>query len=144
MKSFKHLVVTSLAMLSISHGASAQQVYRCGNSYSQTPCTGAIAVQTDDARTEEQRTAAKQALASDKALANALETSRRKDEAMALAREKALASSAAAHPKPEGKKAGETKAKKKTASTRTVKVKEPEFFTATDGVTKSKKKAGKS
>ena len=93
MKSFKHLVLTSLAVLSICQSASAQQVYRCGSSYSQTPCTGAIAVPTEDARTDEQRLAAKQALASDKALAKDMETSRRKDEAMALAREKALASS---------------------------------------------------
>jgi hypothetical protein len=148
MKSFKHLVLPALLLCAAASGAAAQQVYRCGNSYSQTPCTGAVAVPTDDARTDEQRAAARQALASDKALAKDLETSRRKDEAMALAREKALASSAAVHKKPEAKKAGEPKAKKKTAGTRTAKVKEPEFFTATDGATNSKKKtsskAGKS
>jgi hypothetical protein len=141
MKSLKTLVLPALAALAIGHSASAQQVYRCGNSYSQTPCTGAVAVQTDDARTEEQRASARQALASDKALAKELEATRRKDEATALAREKALASSAAAHKKPEAKKVEVTKTAKKAGGTRTAKVKAPEFFTATDGAVSSKKKS---
>jgi hypothetical protein len=142
MKSFNHLVLTSLAVLSLCHSASAQPVYRCGNSYSQTPCAGAVEVPADDPRTEAQRAQARQGLASDKALAKDLEATRRKDDALALAQMKASqASSAAAHKKSETKKADEPKSKKKTAGTRTVKVKEPEFFTATDGATNKKKKA---
>jgi hypothetical protein len=148
MKSFKHLVLTTAAALSVSQGASAQQVYRCGNSYSQTPCAGAVAVSTDDARTDVQRAEARQALSSDKALAKELETRRHQEESLALAREKALASLAVAHKKPEGKKTTEAKATKKPGGLRTVKVKEPEFFTATDGAVSAKKKpsskAGKS
>ena len=144
MKSFKHLVLTTAAALSVCQGASAQQVYRCGNSYSQTPCAGAVAVQTDDPRTDEQRAQAKQGLASDKALAKELEATRRKDEATALAQVKAaqaMQGKKVVAAKPAEKKV----ASKKSGSTRTVTVKnkEPEFFTATDGAPTKKKKAGK-
>jgi hypothetical protein len=144
MKSFKYLVLTTAAALSVGHGASAQQVYRCGNSYSQTPCAGAVAVPTDDPRTDEQRAQAKQGLASDKALAKDLEATRRKDEATALAQLKAAQvkqSKKVAAAKPAEKKV----AHKKADGTRTVTVKnkEPEFFTATDGAPTRKKKASK-
>jgi G3E family GTPase len=140
MKSFKHLVLTSLAALGICHGASAQQVFRCGNSYSQTPCTGAIAVNTDDPRTDAQRAQAKQGLSSDKALARELEATRRKDESMALAHMKAAQSDQrkkVATGKPAEKKAAHKKAE--TTRTVTVKNQQPEFFTATDGSAARKK-----
>ena len=141
MKSFNHLVLTSLAALSLCHSASAQSVYRCGNSYSQTPCAGAVAVSTDDPRTDDQRAQAKQGLTSDKALAKDLEATRRKDESMALAQMKAAQSSQSkkvAIAKPVPKKAASKKAG--DARTVTLKNKEPEFFTATDGATTKKKK----
>jgi 1,2-phenylacetyl-CoA epoxidase PaaB subunit len=139
MKSFQHLVLTTAVVLSAYQSATAQQVYRCGSSYSQAACADGVAVHTDDARTEAQRVAASQALASDKALAKEMEASRRKEEAAALAADKeALARAAAAHKNESAKnlasrKAGHTKG-------RTVKVKEPEFFTATDGAGHTKKK----
>jgi hypothetical protein len=148
MKSFQRLVlpaVTAIAALCIYPTVNAQQVYRCGNSYSQTPCDGAIAVNTDDPRTEAQRAEAKAGLSSDKALAKDLEATRRKDEAMALAQQKAVQASndkkTAA-----GKLADKKESKKKeqkAGGIRTVKVKNaaPEFFTATDGATTKKKKA---
>jgi hypothetical protein len=145
MKSFKHLVLTTAAALSVCHGAAAQQVYRCGNSYSQKPCAGAIAVNTDDPRTDTQRAEAKQALASDKALAKDLEANRRKEEALALAQIKAAQANHGK--KPEASKPTEKKVPgKKAGATRkvTLKNKEPEFFTATNGaVGKKKKSAGK-
>jgi hypothetical protein len=146
MKSFSHLVLTSLAALSVCHGVSAQQVYRCGNSYSQTPCAGAVAVQTEDPRTDAQRAQAKQGLTSDKALAKDLEATRRKDDALALAEQKAAQANRSK--KVEAIKPVEKKvASKKTPGTRkvTLKNKEPEFFTATDGAVNKKTKAnGKS
>jgi hypothetical protein len=144
MKSFSHLVLACLAAVSTCTVAATQQVYRCGSSYSQTPCAGGVAVQTDDPRTEEQRAAAKQGLSADKALAKDLEATRRKDAAQAMAADKlALARAEAAHNKPEVKKPAAEKAKKKAATTRTAKVKEPEFFTATDGAVKKKKASKK-
>jgi hypothetical protein len=142
MKSFNHLVLTSLAALSLCHSASAQPVYRCGNSYSQTPCAGAVEVPADDPRTEEQRAQARQGLASDKALAKDLEATRRKDDALALAQMKASQAHSdkkvAAVKPPEKKTDGQ-----KSGATRkvTLKNKAPEFFTATDGATNKKKKA---
>ena len=141
MKSFQHLVLTTIAALSVCHAASAQQVFRCVNSYSQTPCAGAVAVSTDDPRTDDQRAQAKQGLTNDKALAKDLEATRRKDESMALAQMKAAQSSQSkkvAIAKPVPKKAASKKAG--DARTVTLKNKEPEFFTATDGATTKKKK----
>jgi len=83
-----HLVLPTLVGLSMSLAATAQTVYRCGNSYSQTPCAGGTAVSTDDSRTDAQRAAAREGLSRDKALAKELETDRRKDEAQVWAREK--------------------------------------------------------
>jgi hypothetical protein len=144
MKSFKYLAASTLALLLACTSAAAQQVYRCGSSYSQTPCSGATAVPTDDARTEAQRAAAAQALRQDKLLAKEMEASRHKDEAMAVARAKAeqsaQAHNVAAHKKMDETKARETKPRKKPASMRTVKVQEPGIFTATVGNDKPKKK----
>jgi hypothetical protein len=144
MKSFKPFVLPALALLLTCSTAGAQAVYRCGNSYSQSPCANAVAVQTDDPRTEAQRDAAREGLAHDKALAKEMEATRRKDEAQALALDKAaLARAAAAHKKQDKK----TVAGKKPGSTkpRTVKVQDPDVFTASDGAFSSKKKTtGKS
>lgn len=145
MKSFKHLILVSLTAFSICQDAAAQQVYRCGSSYSQTPCAGAVAVQTDDPRTDSQRAAAKEAQARDKALATEMEATRRKDEAIVFARDNSNRGNSAKKleaKKPEEKKAAD----KKSTGTRKVKVKakEPEFFTATDGAGKAAKKIPKS
>ena len=142
MKSFKHLVLTSLAVLSLCHSASAQSVYRCGNSYSQTPCAGAVEVPADDPRTEAQRAQARQGLASDKALAKDLEATRRKDDALALAQMKAA--QASEHKKVAAVKPPEKKTdSKKAGATRKVTLKNqtPDFFTATDGAVNKKKKS---
>lgn len=88
MKSFQHLVLPSLAGLCMSLATHAQTVYRCGNSYSQTPCADGKAIPTDDSRTDAQRAAAREGLARDKKLAKELETDRRKEEAQVWAREK--------------------------------------------------------
>ena len=142
MKSFRNLVTATAAALCVCHGAAAQQVYRCGNSYSQTPCSGAISVNTDDPRSDSQRAEAKQALASDKALTKELETRRQKDEALAQAQFNAAQANQrkqVAAIKPVEKKV----TSKKGGATRkvTLKNKEPEFFTATDGAGGKKKKA---
>ena len=89
MKSLKPLVLPALALLLTCSGAQAQTVYRCGNSYSQSPCADARALEADDPRTEAQRAAAREGLARDKALAKEMDATRRRDEAQALARDKA-------------------------------------------------------
>jgi hypothetical protein len=139
-KSFKHLAPTALAalaLMSTCYRASAQTIYRCGNSYSQTPCANGLVVQAEDPRSEAQRTAAKEALAQDKQLAQELEASRQKEEARAFAREQAQQAAQArllaAQAKAEGTKTREAKAHKKPAGLRTAKVQEDGVFTATAG-----------
>ena len=144
MKSFKFKSLQALALLgsaTMAIGVGAQTVYRCGNTYSQTPCAGATEVPVDDARTEAQRTAAQEGLARDKTLGKELEASRRKDEAQALARDKAVL---AAQTKQVAKeKAGNKKAqeKQKTASKKSgSKAKDHEVFTVTVAGTKADSK----
>ena len=140
MKSFKPLIVTTLLFHGLAGPATAQTVYRCGNSYSQSPCAGAIAVSVDDPRTEAQRAAADAALARNKALAQEMEDTRRRDEAQALAADKLALSRATA----EHKKAPQHLMTKKPAAgkKRKARVQEPEpgVFTAVGN--SAKKKAG--
>jgi hypothetical protein len=50
----KLLVALLLTAASVAPVA-AQNVYRCGDSYSQTPCAGGAVVNTDDPRSASQR-----------------------------------------------------------------------------------------
>ena len=61
--------------------AAAQDVYRCGDSYSQKPCPGGALVPTDDARSDAQRAAAREAAQRTGKAADAMEKARLKDEA---------------------------------------------------------------
>lgn len=144
MKSFKALnPITALAALLLLGGAqvtSSQPVYRCGNAYSQAPCPGAVAVDVDDMRTDAQRLASEQALAKDKTLARDMELSRHRDEAMALAHEKAAQS--AAHKKRVPKKARAGMASQHSIGKRTTKLQDPNVFnTIVPGPTTKKNQA---
>jgi hypothetical protein len=132
MKSFKPLVLPALSLL-LASSLSAQTVYRCGNSYSQTPCSGAVTVPADDARSAAQRDAARKGLLRDQALAKEMEAARRAQEDLVWAQDKAALARTAAAPRQAGKK---SVARKKAASAkpRTVKVKDTGVFTASDGV----------
>jgi hypothetical protein len=150
MKSFKpHVLPTlclTLPLLLACATASAQTVYRCGNSYSQTPCANGRTVQVEDPRSEDQRVAAREGLVRDKALAKEVEAERRRDEAHALALDKAaLARAAAAHKERDkqpvaGKKAVGAKAPK-TRQAKAAAAGEAAFFTATDGAATGAKKS---
>ena len=59
----------------------AQNVYRCGDSYSQKPCPGGAVVPTDDARSEGQRTQTREAAQRDGKAADAMQKARLKEEA---------------------------------------------------------------
>jgi hypothetical protein len=61
--------------------AHAQTVYRCGNTYSSTPCEGGTAVNAADPRSAEQARAAQQASKREAAQAKALQQSRERAEA---------------------------------------------------------------
>lgn len=56
--------------------AQGSKVYRCGATYSQTPCAQGVALEVQDARTPEQKLQADQSTVRDGVLANTLEKDR--------------------------------------------------------------------
>jgi hypothetical protein len=61
----------------------AQDVYRCGNSYTHNPLRGRTLVPTDDARSADQSSAAREAAQRAAKMAEAMEKARLKEEAKA-------------------------------------------------------------
>jgi hypothetical protein len=61
--------------------AAAQNIYRCGNSYSAQPCPGGTLVPADDARSASQRSQTSAASDRDAKAADAMEKARLKEEA---------------------------------------------------------------
>jgi hypothetical protein len=134
-------LLSGTAWIAASTVCGAQPVYRCGNSYSQTPCANGVVVQTDDARSEEQRTAAQQVVSEQKRQAAEMEATRKKDEALAYKYEQ---TERAAHARRVAAKTRDAsirdaKPHKKPAKLRTVKVAEDGVFTTTAGNPKPKK-----
>lgn len=113
-----------IASCAICTSAGGQNVYKCGNSYSQLPCPDGQSIKVDDSRTAEQKAAADRTLAHDVARANAMETSRLKAEADATARLHTDSTHGKTKAPPNDGKTG--KDHKKSAR----KNKEPAFFTA--------------
>lgn len=85
MQSFALNAIFLLATILFSTGAKAQNTYRCGNSYSQTPCPGAIIVDAADTRTQAQKAQTDQASKRDAQIANTMEKARLQQEAKDLA-----------------------------------------------------------
>jgi hypothetical protein len=79
MKTLSQLV--AIIALSLCTAVQAETVYRCGNSYSQTPCHGGNAIDTTDSRTLEQRKAHEANVKQEKRAGDALEKTRLKEEA---------------------------------------------------------------
>lgn len=116
--------------------ALGQQVYRCGNTYSQSPCPGAAPVDVTDTRTSAQKAQTDAAAVQSAKLADQLEKER-------LAREKASAPKATAAP-PKKQAALPANSKEKPAE-KTAKGKKPapEYFVAAAKPEKKEiKKAG--
>ncbi len=114
-----------IAACAICTDASAQKVYKCGASYSQTPCPDAVTIHAEDTRSQAQQIDSKKVIARDVAAANAVEKARLKEEKIAA---KQMQSDT---PKDhainsKGKEKTDLKEKKKTT-----KKKGAEFFTAT-------------
>lgn len=125
-RSFAIFFIATCALLT---RAKAQNVYRCGDSYSQSPCPGGVAIDASDSRTKGQKAQADADTQRDRQAAQALEKERLKQEAAANAgtqkAEATKAPAAAAAPHPSSKK----------------KHKEPAYFTArTAGDKKADKK----
>jgi hypothetical protein len=112
-------------LLTLAAGAAgAQQVYRCGSSYSQQPCPGGATLQVDDRRTpaEVQRANAetqRQAKAADAMEKSRLQAEAKADQARQAPQVKQATAEAKARP-----------ADKKADAKDKGKVKKPEIFTA--------------
>lgn len=134
MKKAAILATVLIAVCALSTGAWGQNVYRCGNTYSQIPCNGAVGMEVHDARTSQQKAQANKIIARDVVSANAQEMARLKEEALTQ------------EPRPSASKSSKTKTSKSrtkpksdaqtadtkvpTASDKAKKKKDAEFFTA--------------
>ena len=118
-----------IATCACSTWAAGSNVYKCGSTYSQTPCDGAVAVRVDDARSKEQKSQSDAAILQQGKTANAMEKSRLKEEAEAVAPSKPVKSTekAAANAQSKAKAEADTDATHRNSKR---KKKESEFFTA--------------
>lgn len=109
-----------IASSSILTGVRAQNVYKCGNSYSQQPCAGGSVIDTGDSRSSAQKQAADQATQRNAREAAALEKARlQKDKAdlqAAAPAVKPAQARAAAASKPKDSRPAPKTAKKPRAS----------------------------
>lgn len=135
--------LTALLLAAIAGASLAQSVYRCGNSYSQQPCAGGMAVAVEDERTPQQAAQSTASTRRDVALADAMEKQRLEDEKrapMARVMGAGAGSAGAAGKAGAGAKAA-AKQKRKP-------VQQPEVFTAIapgkPAAAKAKSKAKKS
>jgi len=128
MKTLSSLIAPLLLPLAVA--ASAQTVYRCGNSYSQQPCPGGNAIDASDRRTPAQRKAAEDGAKHERRTADTLEKQRvKEEESVARAAQQVEKAEQAAAAKRAAQKAAEEKEKKVT---RTGRRQEPRYFTARD------------
>ena len=79
------IAIILVATLVISTGAAAQNVYKCGNSYSQIPCTNATRLAAGDARTAAQKKESDKAVSRDMQAAKSMEKERLAEEKRAQA-----------------------------------------------------------
>ena len=80
-------LIFSIVLCVVSSFAAGQTTYKCGNSYSETPCVDGKAVAAGDKRTDEQKREAETSTARAKEMAGELERDRlkrEKQEALAL------------------------------------------------------------
>lgn len=127
-------IVLSVGSL-LAAPATAQTIYRCGNSYSQTPCAGGQTIDADDSRDKTQKAQTDAAIRRDLKAAETLEKQRAKQEA-----------SRARAPRPYGDAGGYDLPLQEASTEHGYeggrKTRKPEFFTAkTLGEAHPKKKA---
>ena len=126
----KAVVLIAIATV-LSTGASAQNTYKCGDTYSQLPCPGGIIVNTTDKRTSAQKTQSDLATARDARTAEAMEKARLQREKIDIAANT-----------PTVKPASPDKANNtQTSQVKKKKKKEQEYFTAQIPGEKKKKQA---
>jgi hypothetical protein len=126
-----------IASSALSTGVNAQNIYRCGDSYSQSPCAGGVAVDASDSRTRAQQAQAAADTARARQAANALEKDR-------LKQEDAAERAARQAPQADAGKPPAAAHDTKPAHTSKKKPKQPPYFTAhAAGEKKDSKKTAK-
>jgi hypothetical protein len=133
-------LIAFVALMTLSVGALSagpnQTAYRCGNTYSQTPCPGGKTVETADARTKDQKAQADANNTRTQRMADAMEKSREQREAaQRKAALKEIDKSAAKTVATDAKPVQPIAKPKKKAT------KPPENFTAKTPAEKKKKKS---
>ena len=83
MKPARPFALLVLAAVPCITWAQANNIYRCGNSYSASPCPGSVAVDVQDSRTRSQTEQSQAATQRERQAATALEKERLKEEAVA-------------------------------------------------------------
>jgi hypothetical protein len=138
MKNITSIASILIATCTISTGAIGQDVYRCGNTYSQKPCPDAVLVDVQDARSKAQKAEADAKTRRESAQVHAIEKTRQKEEAQQRAAQAKLAAAQRKPPTPKSKKASSAsdpvdasapKGKSKGSASKKQK-KEPDFFIA--------------
>lgn len=128
------LAIILMACCALSTRAAAQNAYRCGNSYSQTPCPGGVPVDADDSRSKAQKAQSESVVKRDLRTADSMEKNRlQQEEALKRATRKPT------NKLPDEPTATEPTPGKKTHSTKK-NSKNPEYFTARTSGDKKKKK----
>lgn len=94
-----HFAIVLISLCSLHQGLQAQNIYKCGNSYSQTPCAGGSTLKLDDARTSAQKQQTDAAMRSDAKQAKALEKNRLVQEKANIVRPSATTPATAKVPK---------------------------------------------
>lgn len=137
-----------IALCALSTGATGQNVYKCGNAYSQKPCTDAVLVDVQDSRTPVQKAESDALIKRDAAAANAMEKTRLKEEAQQRADNAKLAAAAAkkvpvkSMDKPSKRPGGTVSSHKTSAGKKSAKKKkESEQFAARSAAEKPKQAA---
>ena len=124
------IVLIAIATV-LSTGASAQNTYKCGDTYSQLPCPGGVIVNATDKRTSAQKTQSDLATGRDARTAEAMEKARLQQEKIDIAANT-----------PTVKPASPDKANNtQTIQVKKKKKKEQEYFTAQIPGEKKKKQA---
>ena len=139
MKLISSIAIILIAVGSIPTLASAQNVYRCGSSYSQNPCPDAVVVDAQDSRSQTQKVEADAKTRRETAQVLAIDKAREKEDARQRAAQAKLAAEhkkSASKPKKAASpseaadgSALKAKSTKSVSKTQPMK-KEPEFFVA--------------
>ncbi len=85
-----------IAINALTTGLNAENVYKCGDTYSQKPCPGASTVQVDDGRDPAQKKQTDMAIRTDEKLAQSMEKERLMQEKQNLAAHKPITPEAVA------------------------------------------------